>query len=242
MHCRETLASFPSIRVLAKEARTMKTPRQQLLVLLLTVLTLSASCSHGYAEEGFEPLFDGKSLDGWEGNEKMFRIEEGAIVAGTLDAEIPHNDFLCTKETFADFELRLEAKLEGEGDNAGIQFRSRRVPNHHEVSGYQCDMGTGFDRPIWGSLYDESRRREMLAQGDAEAVKKALRPGDWNSLVIRCEGPRVRIWLNDLLTVDYEEKDDKIEREGVIGLQIHSGPPSEASYRRIRIRRLKSSE
>lgn len=220
----------------------MRTPRQKLLASLLTALVLGVSCPRGYAEESFEPLFDGQSLDGWEGNEKTFRVAEGAIVAGTLEAEIPHNDFLCTKETFADFELRLDAKLVGKGDNAGIQFRSRRVPNHHEVSGYQCDMGTGFDRPIWGSLYDESRRREMLAQGDVEAVKKALKPGDWNSFVIRCEGPRVRIWLNDLLTVDYREKDDSIAREGVIGLQIHSGPPSEASYRRIRIRRLKSAE
>ena len=193
-------------------------------------------------EDGFDSLFDGQSLEGWEGNEKMFRVREGAIVAGALDAEIPHNEFLCTKETFTDFELRLEAKLAGQGANAGIQFRSRRVPNHHEVSGYQCDMGTGFGRPIWGSLYDESRRREMLAQGDVEAVTKALKPGDWNSFVIRCEGPRVRIWLNDLLAVDYQEKDRSIERDGVIGLQIHSGSPSEASYRRLRIERLEAAK
>ena len=72
----------------------------------------------------------------------MFRVEEGAIVAGTLKQPIPHNEFLCTTKEYANFDLCLKAKLVGDGDNAGIQFRSKRVPNHHEVSGYQCDMGT----------------------------------------------------------------------------------------------------
>lgn len=188
-------------------------------------------------ETGFEPLFDGKTLEGWEGDAEMFRVEDGAIVAGTLQREIPHNYFLCTRRSYGDFELRLEARLIGKGDNAGVQFRTRRIPDHHEVSGYQCDIGVGEGRPIWGSLYDESRRRKMLAEGDAQAVEKVLRP-DWNSLVIRCQGPRVRIWLNDLLTVDYTEKEEGIEREGVIALQIHSGPPAEAWYRNIRLQEL----
>ncbi len=60
---------------------------------------------------------------------------------------MPRNEFLCTKKTYGNFELRLEAKLVGKGDNAGIQFRTRRIPNHHEVSGYQADMGMlGNDR------------------------------------------------------------------------------------------------
>jgi hypothetical protein len=190
-------------------------------------------------EPGFRSLFDGQTLAGWEGNEEMFRVQDGAIVAGSMEREIPHNDFLCTTEKFGDFELRLEAKLTGKGENAGIQFRSSRVPNHHEVSGYQCDMGTGKGRPIWGSFYDESRRRKTLVEPDVDVVKKALKPDDWNAFVIRCEGPRVRIWLNDALMVDYTEEDAKIERDGIIGLQIHSGPPAEASYRRIRIQEIK---
>ena len=79
-------------------------------------------------------------------------------------------------------------------------------------------MGTAWNRPVWGSLYDESRRRKMLVDADQQKVEKALRRNDWNEFRIRCEGPRVRIWLNGTLTVDYTEPDDNISREGIIGL------------------------
>ncbi len=202
---------------------------------LLTTSVLLFSAAAAAADDDFVPLFDGKTLDGWEGNLKMFRVEDKAIVAGTLKARIPNNEFLCTKKEYGDFELRLKAKLIGDGDNAGIQIRSRRIPNHHEVIGYQCDMGSAFGRKIWGALYDESRRRKILAEGDADKVKEAYKADDWNEFVIRCEGPRVQIWLNGLQTVDYKEEDDKIERRGIIGLQIHGGPPAEAWYKDIRI-------
>ena len=65
-----------------------------------------------------------------------------------------------------------------------------------------------------------------------------VRSGDWNDYVIRCEGPRIQLWLNGVKTVDYTEPDDKIERDGVIAVQIHSGPPSEAWYKDIRIKTL----
>ena len=128
-------------------------------------------------EEVFVPLFDGKTLAGWEGNEKVFRIEDGAVVAGSLKQPIAHNEFLCTTREYGDFELRLQAKLIGAGDNAGIQFRSKRVPNHHEVSGYQCDMGTASDRIVWGGLYDESRRNKMLVEGDQAKIKEIFKRG-----------------------------------------------------------------
>ncbi len=74
-------------------------------------------------------LFDGKSLKGWEGNEKSFRVEEGAIVAGTLKEKIPRNEFLATEKEYGDFELRLKFKLlGGEKANAGVQIRSQRIP------------------------------------------------------------------------------------------------------------------
>jgi hypothetical protein len=190
------------------------------------------------AEPGFRLLFDGKSLAGWEGDEKVFRVRDGAVVAGSLDQKIAHNDFLCSKDQFGDFELRLQAKLVGKGQNAGVQFRSERIPNHFEVSGYQCDMGSANGKPIWGWLYDESRRKKFLAEADAARLTKAVKADDWNDLVIRCEGPRVQIWVNGFQTVDYNETDDKVARRGVIGLQIHGGEPAEASYRKVRIKEL----
>lgn len=189
-------------------------------------------------EVGFEPLFDGQSFAGWEGDLQWFRIEEGAVIAGSLTKEIPHNFFLCTQESYEDFELRLEAKLVGKGDNAGIQFRTARIADHHEVSGYQADMGMAWDRPVWGALYDESRRNKMLAEGAKDEVAKVLKPGDWNEIVVRCEGARIQIWLNGFKTVDFQEEDPQIALSGIIGLQIHGGAPAEASYRNIRLKRL----
>ena len=224
---------------------------RRLLILLGTTLTCFAGV---HAQEAdVRPLFDGETFEGWEGDQDLFRIEEEAIVAGTLDERIAANAFLCTTREYADFELRLRAKLVGEGDNAGVQFRSRRVPDHHEVSGYQADMGSVSrqwfdefagedgaaaepDAPalIWGALYDETRRNRFLAWADPDAVADVLNPGGWNELVVRAEGPRIQIWLNDVQTVDYTET-SHIPRSGVICLQIHSGAPAEAWYQDVRL-------
>jgi hypothetical protein len=181
-------------------------------------------------------LFDGKTLAGWEGNLEWFRVDDGAIVAGTFDKRIPNNEFLCSERAFGDFELRLRVRLLGKGANAGIQIRSQRVPDSHEVSGYQADMGERY----WGGLYDESRRNKILALPDQEAFAPFLNTDDWNDYVIRCEGGRVQLWMNGYKTVDHVEPDDAIARTGIIGLQIHGGPPSEAYYKDIVIREIES--
>ncbi|HKQ38471.1 MAG TPA: DUF1080 domain-containing protein [Verrucomicrobiae bacterium] len=181
-------------------------------------------------------LFDGKTFRGWEGDtNKTFRIQDGAIVAGTMDAKIPRNEFLCTTRDYTNFVLRLKFKLVGKGANAGVQFRTKRIPNHHEVSGYQADMG---DPNWWGCLYDESRRNKVLAQADKDAVDKVLKREDWNDYEIRAEGKHIRLALNGLQTVDYAEEDPKIEDYGIIAVQIHGGPPSEAWYKDITIQEL----
>ncbi len=189
-------------------------------------------------EAGFSWLFDGKSFEGWEGNRDYFRLEQGAIVAGSLTKKIPHNEFLCTKKAYRNFELRAEVKLIGEGKNAGIQFRSQRVPNHHEVSGYQCDVGDATNGSIWGALYDESRRNKMLAQGPAESLAQWVKQADWNELRIVAEGKRIQLFVNGHKTVDYTEAESEIPETGIVGLQIHAGPPTEAWYRSLRIREL----
>lgn len=210
------------------------------LVLFLCVVVPvgSLSADNPADEVGFVSLFDGKTLDGWEGKKEVFSVREGAIVAGSLKNPIPNNEFLCTTKIYGDFELRLQAKLVGPGNNAGIQFRSRRIPNHHEVIGYQCDMGSWKPGVIWGALYDESRRRKMLAEGNQAEIVKALKKNDWNDLVIHCQKNRIQIWLNGVQTVNYLEKDTKIATKGIIGLQIHGGKPSMASYRKIRLKPL----
>ena len=177
-------------------------------------------------------IFDGKSFAGWEGDLKIFRIQDGAIVGGSLKDKIARNEFLCTKKTYGDFELRLKFKLlGGENANAGVQFRTKRIPNDSEVIGYQADMGQGW----WGALYDESRRKKVLVGPDQAKMKDVVKIGDWNDYVIRAEGKHIQLWVNGVQTVDYMEADPQVEAAGVIAVQIHAGPPSEAWYKDITI-------
>jgi len=207
--------------------------RYSILCILMALVALPVFSAEKDKDD-FTPLFDGKTFDGWEGNLDVFRIEDGAIVGGSLKDRVKHNDFLTAKKEYADFELRLKFKLLGKGVNAGVQVRSRRVPNHHEMIGYQADLGGAW----WGCLYDESRRRKFVAKAPKEEWTKIVKKDDWNEYVIRCEGRRIQLWINGTQTVDYTEEDKKIEQTGLIGLQIHGGPPSEAWYKDIVIKEL----
>ena len=202
---------------------------------LFAVLLLTASGAPGaqtVAKARPAPIFDGKTFTGWEGNLKVFRVQDGAIVGGSLKEPIARNEFLCTTQSYADFELRLKVKLLG-GDkaNAGIQFRTARIPNDHEVSGFQADMGTGW----WGALYDESRRKKVLQGPDQTKMKGIVRADEWNDYVVRAEGNHITLSLNGMQTVDYTESDPAIDRTGVVCVQIHAGPPSEAWYKDITV-------
>jgi hypothetical protein len=191
----------------------------------------------GLADDGFKPLFDGKTFTGWEGNLSVFRIEDGAVVGGSLKANVPHHEYLCTTNTYRDFEVRLKFKLLGANVNGGVQFRSERVPKSNEMIGYQADMGQSY----WGCLYDE-RRHKLLTGPKVEEQKKLIHRDDWNDYVIRAEGRHVQLWLNGTKTVDYMEPDESIPQEGVFGLQIHQGTPAEAWYKDIVIRELSGTD
>lgn len=185
-------------------------------------------------ENGFQNIFDGETLDHWEGDRNVFRIEDGAIVGGSLRTKIPHNFFLRYERPYSNFELRLQFKLIGTATNAGIQIRSKRIPQHHEMIGYQADLGRNY----WGCLYDESRRRKVLAGPDQQELAQVLKSNAWNDYRIVCRGSQIQLWINDVQTVDYQELDDSIDPDGDIALQIHGGPPGEAWYRNIRIRKM----
>ncbi|QVL31840.1 DUF1080 domain-containing protein [Telmatocola sphagniphila] len=202
-------------------------------LLLASCFILPNSVSAGESKS----LFDGKTLTGWEGDTaKTWRVEEGSIVGGSLETTVPRNEFLCTTKSYTDFELKVKFKLLGDHSkaNAGVQFRTKRIPMNHEVSGFQADIGQDY----WGALYDESRRNKILTGPDAATRAKIIKYDDWNDYRIRCEGTRIRLWLNDTLTVDYTEKDEKIERTGIIGLQIHGGAKAKAYYKDIVIEEL----
>ena len=208
----------------------------RLMKLLLSLLAISTLAISAHAAP--VPLFDGKTFDGWEGDTaKTWRIVDGALVGGSLEATVPQNEFLSTKKAFTNFELRLKVKLVGtEGFvNGGIQIRSQRIatpPN--EMSGYQADVGAGY----WGCLYDESRRNKMLVTADKDVIAKTLKTDDWNEYVIRCEGPRIQLWLNGVKTVDFTETEPGIQQSGQIAVQIHGGAKAVASYKDVVIEEL----
>jgi hypothetical protein len=177
-------------------------------------------------------LFDGKTFAGWEGDTaKTWRIADGAIVGGSLTERVPRNEFLATTKEYGDFELRLKFKLTGtDGQiNAGIQIRSQRIANHFEMIGYQADLGESY----YGALYDESRRKKILAKPAPETIAEALKLDDWNEYRIRCEGRRIQLWINGVQTVDYTEPDEGIPQTGFIALQIHGGGKAEVRYKDI---------
>ncbi len=199
----------------------------------LCLLTITASAAP-------VPLFDGKSFAGWEGEtNKVWRIRDGAIVGGSLEGNL-RNEFLATKKSYRNFNLKLEYKLVGtEGFiNGGVQFRSKRIaepPN--EMSGFQADIGAGHS----GSLYDESRRKKVLVAPEKEMIEKLEKPGDWNSYEVVAVGGQILIFLNGQRTIVYVEREPGIETDGVIALQIHGNCKAEISYRNITIDALPDS-
>ena len=209
--------------------------------LLFPTLLFSAVLAHAAPVQ----LFDGKTFDGWDGDTaKTWRIEDGALVGGSLAEKVPHNQFLATKKSYANFELTLKFKLTGtEGQiNGGVQIRSQRGPAEvsgahipdYEMIGYQADMGEKY----YGALYDESRRRKVLAAPEPDVIAKALKLNDWNEYRIRCEGRHIQLWVNGVQTVDYTEPDETIVQSGYIAVQIHGGGKAEARYKDIVIEEL----
>ncbi len=182
-------------------------------------------------EPGFRPLFNGKDLTGWEGDLKLWKVADNAIVGDS--AGIKHNQFLVSKEEFSDFELKLEFRLKDGVGNSGVQFRTKQIPNSTEVSGYQADIGENY----WGCLYDESRRNKMLAHAPVD-FEKSLKKGDWNEYTIRAKGDHIVLKVNGVTTVDYKEPDAEIARKGIIALQVHSGGPLKVEFRNIRLKSL----
>ncbi|HUR45524.1 MAG TPA: PVC-type heme-binding CxxCH protein, partial [Candidatus Saccharimonadales bacterium] len=191
----------------------------------------------GHASAAVTPLFDGKSLKGWEGDLNWWRVEDATIRGGFFAKKVPENMFIATTRDYTNFIFKTQFKLAGTNGfiNSGVQIRSQRVPKSTEMAGYQCDLG---DPSWWGSIYDESRRNKLMAQSDMAAINKVLKRGDWNSYEIRAEGRRIRTYLNGVLGVDYTEQDTKIIQWGKLGFQIHGGGAVEASFKDITIEEL----
>ncbi|HEX2746460.1 MAG TPA: PVC-type heme-binding CxxCH protein, partial [Verrucomicrobiales bacterium] len=174
---------------------------------------------------------------GWEGNTKLWRVQDGCLTGGSLTENVKENDFLATQKDYGNYVLRLKIKLTGAGGfiNSGIQMRSTRVPKSSEMCGYQCDYG---DPSWWGCVYDESRRNRVMAQSDMKTLGPAIKRDDWNEYIIRADGPRITTWINGVMGVDYIEQDPKIPLSGKIGVQIHGGGKAQVQVKDITLEEL----
>jgi putative heme-binding domain-containing protein len=172
--------------------------------------------------ENAKDFFNGKDLTGWDGDPKLWRVENGEIVGKSPG--IKRNEFLKSQMVAEDFRLKIKVKLVPNKENSGIQFRSEALPDG-EMKGPQADVGAGW----WGKLYEESGRGLLSKKSGEEYVKV----DDWNEYEILAVGSKVRTWINGKLCVDLD--DAKISRRGIFGLQIHSGGPMEVRFRDFRL-------
>lgn len=172
--------------------------------------------------ENVGTFFDGRSLQGWTADPKVWRVEDGELV-GKTDTGLPHNSFAWSELEFGDFRLVVEVRLLPDTANSGIQFRSEPVAGG-EMRGYQADIGKGW----WGLLYEESGRGVLQ-----KALADPVRPGEWNTYEILAVGDHVQLAINGVKTVDLHDPAGR--RRGVLAPQVHSGGPTEVRFRNFQL-------
>ncbi len=214
-------------------------------------------------EKGFRTIFNGKDLTGWDGNPKLWSVQDGAITGrSTPENPVRVNTFLIwTNGVLTDFELRCSFKLVPNNDqgfaNSGIQYRSKVVdPANWVVGGYQADMEAGPN--YTGILYEERFRGIMALRGEkvvwdnegkkqvvgsvgsAAEIEASLHKGDWNDYVIIAQGNHLQQFINGKQTVDVtDDCESKRALSGILALQMHVGGPFTAQFKDIRIKNLK---
>lgn len=233
----------------------MMSNRWNFVLLLICTISLGLTAAPGVeANDGFETIFDGKSLDGWDGDPKFWRIEDGTLTGQTTaDNPTKGNTFLVWRKGHVDdFELLVKFRIVG--GNSGIQYRSKEVAPW-VIAGYQADIdSTGR---FAGILYEEKARGILAHRGkrvviDAEGKKKdvdttasekeilvAIKKEDWNEYRIVAKGNHLIQQLNGKTTVDVtDDQTDKASPSGLLALQLHAGPPMKIQFKDIRLRRL----
>jgi putative membrane-bound dehydrogenase-like protein len=167
-------------------------------------------------------LFNGKDLSGWDGDPKLWKVENGEIV-GTSPG-IKHNEFLKSHLAAGDFKLTVKVKLTPDRENSGIQFRSEALPGT-EMKGYQADVGQGW----WGKLYEENGRALLWDKSGEAHVKK----GDWNEYVVVAKGSKIQTFINGQPCVDLDDPNGA--RRGIFALQIHAGGAMEVRFKDFKL-------
>lgn len=220
----------------------------------------SILAANSAAAKDAKELFNGTDLTGWEGDARVWSVENGAIVGHTKDVPLKNNTFLIWKDgKVGDFKLTLEFKLKG--GNSGIQYRSKVIdPKEHIVGGYQADMDGA--NQYSGILYEERGRgilakrgerltidregaKETVQFGDAAELAKSIHKDDWNTYEIEAVGTRLKHTINGKLMSQTIDRDrEHRATSGILALQVHANLPAPmtVSYRKIRLEELDAKE
>jgi len=197
-----------------------------------------------------QELFNGKDLEGWNGDTTVWSVEDGEIVGRTKEGQLENNEFLIWKGgDVGDFKLTLQYKIQG--GNSGVQYRSKVVdPAKWIVAGYQADIDSG---PTYTGILYEERGRGILAKrgekvtidregkatteqiGDAEELQKSIHTDDWNDYEIEVRNNRMKHTINGKVmseTIDRDQKNK--DKSGVLAFQVHKGPPMTVRFRKVR--------
>jgi len=188
-------------------------------------------------KEGYTLLFNGKNLDGWDGDPVRWSVQDGAIVGSSDGHPFKVNTFLIyRRRNFSDFILKASIKLRNH--NSGIQFRSQELPGPGwMVKGLQADASeAGDEKSAWGNFYEErGRSRNMMKTPDEGwlKAKPVLRKQDWNDYEIMADGPHIRLTFNGVVTIDTQETQSK---DGILALQLHAGEEMRVEFRDMKIK------
>jgi Domain of Unknown Function (DUF1080) len=210
-------------------------------------------------EPGFQPIFDGRTLTGWEGNPAYWRVENGSLVGEiTPSTVVKSNTFIIWRGGRPrDFELKMDFRIT-EAGNSGINYRSMVVPdpvtpeNRFAMRGYQFDLDGR--RRYTGNNYEEKGRLFLAVRGQVTHVVGGRPPivissfgdenelgnvatADWNAahLIVR-ENTATHILNGRLMSVTIDDDAPNRPSDGLIGVQVHVGPPMKVEYRNIRLK------
>lgn len=198
--------------------------------------------------DGFQPLFDGRTLDGWRlakgpaSGKMQYAVEDRAVVGKCVLGQ--PNGFLRTDEEFEDFIFTCEVRFDVLG-NSGIQFRSRQREENGRVYGYQCEIDGNPNRRYSGGIYDEARRGWLFPLWGAanEEARQAFQYDEWNRFTIQARGRRLQTWVNGVPCADYTDTDpDHFTPSGFIALQVHSGLKGQIRWRNLKLKALDRSD
>ncbi len=194
-------------------------------LVLLSVLSVAGAAA---ADDGFVPLFDGRSLDGWHARPGGHWVVKDGVVLGTSEKTERRHGLLVTDRKFKDFTVRLKFKaVQG---NSGLYFRIDEVNQPVGAHGFQAEIA---DQGGIGGLY-ETRGRAWVVRPKPEQVRTYFKPGEWNTMTVTAKGRNVTVEVNGTKTA--ELIDDPGRTEGHIALQLHGGQDMHVEFKDVEIR------